>query len=301
MRELPGLARLGVTVLEVMPVAEFPGTFGWGYDGVNLFAPTRLYGSPADFRRFVDTAHRLGLDVVFNHFGPDSNSLAAFAPDYFTDRYENEWGKGINFDGDNAGPVREFFLTNAAFWVEEFHLDGLRLDATQSIFDASGEHILADLAQRVRAAARGKATLIVAENESQETRLVRLVEQVCSGCVARTRRSGLRAGAWSMVLFSAKMPLCFASSVEDPERTGWSWSIWAGTSTSAQTRNRFWHRRKGSITGKPSGPVRTRAITAQALRRWTPSLDGTSPVRQRSYFARQDPPTLKRGVQGEGG
>src|SRR5436305_1505703 len=118
-RELPGLARLGVTVREVMPVADFPGRFGWGYDGVNLFAPTRLYGPPDDFRRFVDAAHAAGLgvilDVVYNHLGPDGNYLGAFSKSYFTDRYKNEWGEAINFDGPDAGPVREFFLTNAAY------------------------------------------------------------------------------------------------------------------------------------------------------------------------------------------
>jgi maltooligosyltrehalose trehalohydrolase len=180
-RELPELAALGVTVLEVMPVAEFPGRFGWGYDGVDLFAPTRLYGTPDDFRRFVDRAHAAGLgvilDVVYNHFGPDGNYLKQYAADYFTDRYENEWGEAINFDGPNAGPVREFFAANAAYWVDEFHLDGLRLDATQQIFDSSPDNILAVLARRVRAAARGRATLLVAENEPQETRLVRPPEQ----------------------------------------------------------------------------------------------------------------------------
>ncbi len=176
-RELPELAALGVTVLEVMPVADFTGRFGWGYDGVNLFAPTRLYGRPDDFRRFVDRAHAAGLgvilDVVYNHFGPDGNYIGQFAKDYFTDKYKNEWGEAINFDGPNAEPVREYFVANAGYWVDEFHIDGLRLDATQQIFDASPDHILAAVGRRVREAARGRATLIVAENEPQEARLVR--------------------------------------------------------------------------------------------------------------------------------
>ncbi len=180
-RELPALAELGVTVVELMPVAEFPGRFGWGYDGVDLFAPTRLYGQPDDLRRFIDRAHAAGvgviLDVVYNHFGPDGNYLKAFAEDYFTDRYKNEWGEAINFDGENVVPVREYFLANAGYWVEEFHFDGLRLDATQQIFDRSREHILAAISQRVRAAARGRGTLLVAENEPQEVKLVRPVEQ----------------------------------------------------------------------------------------------------------------------------
>lgn len=180
-RELPFLTEIGITLLELMPVADFTGNFGWGYDGVNEFAPTRLYGSPDDFRRFVDRAHALGmgviLDVVYNHLGPDGNHLKEFAEEYFTDRYANEWGDAINFDGPGAGPVREFFLTNAAYWIEEYHLDGLRLDATQQIFDAGEPHILAAISERIRSAAGGRSTYIVAENEPQETRLVRPISQ----------------------------------------------------------------------------------------------------------------------------
>src|SRR5262249_24124402 len=140
-RELPALKDVGVTVLEVMPVAEFPGRFGWSYDGVDWFAPTRLYGTPAAFRAFVDRAYALGLgvilDVVYNPLGPDGNFLGQFSPDYFTARYTTDWGAAINYDGDNAGPVRDFVTANAAYWIDEFHLDGLRLDATQNIYDAS--------------------------------------------------------------------------------------------------------------------------------------------------------------------
>jgi maltooligosyltrehalose trehalohydrolase len=159
-----------------MPVADFPGRFGWGYDGVNFFAPTRLYGKPDDFRRFVDQAHAVGLgvilDVVYNHFGPDGNYLKELSEHYFTDRYANEWGDAINFDGEHAGPVRDFVLSNAELWIAEYHLDGLRLDATQQIFDASPEHILAALARRVRSVAPQRATLLVAENEPQDVRIV---------------------------------------------------------------------------------------------------------------------------------
>ncbi len=155
-RELPALAELGITCLEIMPVAEFPGRFGWGYDGVNLFAPTRLYGRPDDFRRFVDRAHALGiaviLDVVYNHFGPDGNYLKLFSAAYFTDRYDNEWGEAINFDGPDSGPAREFFVANAGYWIDEYHLDGLRLDATQAIFDRSEDHIIAAVVRQVRSA-----------------------------------------------------------------------------------------------------------------------------------------------------
>ena len=179
-RELAELADCGITLLEVMPVGDFPGRFGWGYDGVGMFAPVHLYGEPDDFRRFVDEAHRLGLgvilDVVYNHFGPDGNHLNEFSPDYFSDKYEGEWGKPINFDGEKAGPVREFFLTNAAYWIDEFHLDGLRLDATQAIFDASPEHIVMAIGKCVRASARGRKTILVAENEPQHTKLVHPIE-----------------------------------------------------------------------------------------------------------------------------
>ena len=175
--ELRELARAGITLVEVMPVAEFEGRFGWGYDGVDLFAPSHLYGAPDDFRQFVDTAHCCGvgviLDVVYNHFGPVGNYLRAFSTSYFTDRYENEWGEAINFDGPDAQPVRDFFTANAAYWIEEFHLDGLRLDATQQVFDASATHILAEIGVRAREAAGERSIVIVAENEPQDTRLVR--------------------------------------------------------------------------------------------------------------------------------
>ncbi len=180
-RELRELADIGITVVEIMPVAEFPGRFGWGYDGVALFAPTRLYGEPDEFRRFVDEAHGLGmgvlLDVVYNHLGPDGNYLRQFAEDYFTDRYSTDWGKPLNYDGPNSGPVREFFTSNAGYWIDEYHLDGLRLDATQNIYDASSDHILTAVSRAVRVAARGRSTILVAENEPQHVQLVRPLEQ----------------------------------------------------------------------------------------------------------------------------
>lgn len=180
-RRLDHLADLGVTLLELLPVADFAGRFGWGYDGVCLFAPTRLYGSPDDFRRFVDRAHTLGLgvllDVVYNHLGPAGNYLPEFSETYFSTRYRNEWGDAINFDGPGCEGVREFMAMNAAYWIDEFHLDGLRLDATQQIYDSSDENIQKVIVRRVREAARGRATFIVAENEPQQTRLVRPVEQ----------------------------------------------------------------------------------------------------------------------------
>lgn len=179
--QLPELAKLGITLIEVMPVADFPGRFGWGYDGVDLFAPTRLYGQPDDFRAFVDRAHALGmgviLDVVYNHIGPDGNYLKEFSPWYFTQRYKNEWGEALNFDDENSTPVREFFISNAGYWIDEFHLDGLRLDATQQIYDSSQEHLLTAVGRKVREAAKGRGTYVVAENETQTCKLVRSVEQ----------------------------------------------------------------------------------------------------------------------------
>jgi maltooligosyltrehalose trehalohydrolase len=173
---LEALAELGVTVIEVMPVADFAGDFGWGYDGVNLFAPTRLYGSPEDMRAFIDAAHGLDigviLDVVYNHFGPDGNYLRNFSDHYFSTRYSTDWGEAINFDDEGSPAVRAFFLANVRHWIAEYRLDGLRLDATQDIFDASPRHILAEIATAVREAAAGRSTLIVAENEPQQTRLV---------------------------------------------------------------------------------------------------------------------------------
>ncbi|MFN7927968.1 MAG: malto-oligosyltrehalose trehalohydrolase [Blastocatellia bacterium] len=179
--QLPQLASLGITVIEMMPVADFPGRFGWGYDGVNLFAPTRLYGTPDDLRRFIDRAHSFGigviLDVVYNHLGPDGNYLKEFAPEYFSSKHKTEWGEAINYDDVGNAAVREFFLSNAAYWINEFHFDGLRLDATQSIFDDSDEHIMTAIGRTVREVARGRETIIVAENEPQHVRLVRATEQ----------------------------------------------------------------------------------------------------------------------------
>jgi maltooligosyltrehalose trehalohydrolase len=172
---------MGVTCIEMMPVNDFPGRFGWGYDGVNLFAPTRLYGEPDDLKRFIDAAHAIGigviLDVVYNHLGPDGNYLACFAPDYFTKKYKNEWGEAINFDGPASQEVRAFFIANAAYWVGEYHFDGLRLDATQSIFDDSEEHVIAAMARAARAAAGRRSIILVGENEPQHTALVRSPEE----------------------------------------------------------------------------------------------------------------------------
>lgn len=176
-KQLEELARIGITTIEMMPIADFPGNFGWGYDGVNLFAPTRLYGTPDDLRAFIDHAHSVNLsvilDVVYNHFGPDGNYLRSFSDDYFTSKHENDWGEAINFDGPNSEPVREFFITNGRYWTEEFHFDGFRFDATQDVRDDSKEYIVGVIGRAARAAAGTRSLILVAENEPQETKLVR--------------------------------------------------------------------------------------------------------------------------------
>ncbi|TSK06250.1 MAG: malto-oligosyltrehalose trehalohydrolase [Geobacter sp.] len=178
--QLPALRDLGITLVEVMPVADFPGRFGWGYDGVNHFAPTRLYGTPDDMRRFVDRAHSLGLgvllDVVYNHFGPEGNYLAQFSDHYYGEN-ESDWGKMINFDGKHCESVREFFIANACYWIDEFHIDGLRFDATHAIVDGSQVHILGDITTRARMAANGRKLFLIAENESQDARCMRPREE----------------------------------------------------------------------------------------------------------------------------
>jgi maltooligosyltrehalose trehalohydrolase len=176
-QQVQELHDLGVTVIELMPVAEFDGEFGWGYDGVDLYAPFHRYGTPDDLRAFVDQAHQAGvgviLDVVYNHLGPSGNYLRAFSTSYFSETYDNEWGDALNFDGAGSGPVREFFVANAGYWIDEFHMDGLRLDATQQIYDASQRHLVSEVGAEVRAKSHGRGTIVVAENEPQVTDLVR--------------------------------------------------------------------------------------------------------------------------------
>lgn len=180
MRELPYLRDVGVTCLEVMPVAEFPGEFGWGYDGVDLFAPYHPYGTPADMRAFINRAHELGigmiLDLVYNHFGPDGNYVMQYSDRYFNKEHHTDWGDALNFDGENCGPVREFFVENALYWLREFHLDGFRFDATQSIVDSSPRHLLAEITERTRKLAGEKQLYIINENEPQDTKLVRPID-----------------------------------------------------------------------------------------------------------------------------
>ena len=142
---LDHLVRLGVTHVELLPVAQFPGDRGWGYDGVDLFAPHESYGGPGGLKRFVDACHGRGLgvimDVVYNHLGPAGNYLGSYGP-YFTDRYATPWGQAVNFDGPGSVEVRRFFVDNALMWLRDYHCDGLRLDAIHAILDASAIHVL---------------------------------------------------------------------------------------------------------------------------------------------------------------
>ncbi|NJM06543.1 malto-oligosyltrehalose trehalohydrolase [Candidatus Gracilibacteria bacterium] len=176
--QLDAIRDLGATAIELMPLADFPGTRNWGYDGVALYAPARCYGTPDDLRRLVDAAHARGLavllDVVYNHLGPDGNYLREFSRDYFTERHHTPWGAALNIDGPNSRPVRDFFINNALYWAHEFHIDGLRLDATHAIIDDSPRHLLAEMAATVRASLPPERNfLCIAENEHNDPAIVR--------------------------------------------------------------------------------------------------------------------------------
>ena len=172
--KLDHLVAAGITAIEIMPIGDFPGNRNWGYDGVLPYAPDSSYGRPEDLKALVAAAHTRGLmvllDVVYNHFGPDGNYLSVYAPPFFTDRHKTPWGAAINFDGPQSRPVRDFVIHNALYWIEEFHVDGLRLDAVHAIPDDSPKHILQELAQRVREAAGDRQVHLVLENEKNEAR-----------------------------------------------------------------------------------------------------------------------------------
>jgi maltooligosyltrehalose trehalohydrolase len=174
MGKLETLRDLGITAIELMPIAEFPGERNWGYDGVLPYAPDAAYGSPDDLKRLIDRAHELGLmvflDVVYNHFGPSGNYLHAYAKEFFTDRHPTPWGAGINVDGNGSRHIRDFFIHNALYWLEEYHFDGLRFDAVHAIIDDSKPHFLEELAKRVRAAFPGRHIHLVLENEANQAR-----------------------------------------------------------------------------------------------------------------------------------
>ncbi len=175
--KLDELVDLGVTGIELMPVADFPGKRNWGYDGVQLFAPDSSYGRPEDLKALVDAAHGRGLmvflDVVYNHFGPEGNYWPICAP-IFTERHHTPWGAAVNFDGEGSTAVRELLVENALFWIDEYHVDGLRLDAVHAILDDSPTHILDEIALRVHAAAGDRHVHLILENEeNRASRLVR--------------------------------------------------------------------------------------------------------------------------------
>ena len=179
---LAALRELGVTAIELMPVAQFPGARNWGYDGVQLYAPQNSYGGPEALKRLVNAAHAEGLavvlDVVYNHVGPEGNYLAEFAP-YFTDVYRTPWGSAVNYDGPDSDEVRRFIIQNACYWVTEFHMDALRLDAIHGIFDFQARHVLAELTASIhsRAAELGRRVMVIAESDLNDPRLLRPVER----------------------------------------------------------------------------------------------------------------------------
>ena len=175
---LDHIVALGVTHVELMPVAEFAGTRGWGYDGVDLFAPHHAYGGPEGLKRLVDACHGRGLgvllDVVYNHLGPAGNYLGRFGP-YFADRHATPWGEAVNLDGRGSDEVRRFVLDNGRAWLEDYHVDGLRLDAVHAIFDRSALHVLEELAGEVRAleARQGRRLVLIAESDLNDPRIAR--------------------------------------------------------------------------------------------------------------------------------
>lgn len=177
---LADLKALGVTAIEIMPVAEFPGSRGWGYDGVDLYAPYSGYGGPEGMRRLVDAAHGVGLgvilDVVYNHFGPDGNYLRVYAADYFTGRHHTPWGDAVNYDGPNSEQVRHFVLQNVRHWLHEYHLDGFRLDATHAIVDTSARHLLAEIADIVHTLP-GRRAVAFAEDHRNLVEEIRPAQQ----------------------------------------------------------------------------------------------------------------------------
>ena len=174
---LDALADLGVTAVELMPVAAFPGERNWGYDGVLPFAPAACYGTPDDLKRLVDAAHARGLmmllDVVYNHFGPEGNYLHLYAPQFFNPAHHTPWGPAIDFDGDAGPTVRDFFFHNALYWLEEFHFDGLRLDAVHAIVDDSQPDFVTELLSRVRGHLSGRRVHLVLENDRNAARYLR--------------------------------------------------------------------------------------------------------------------------------
>lgn len=185
--KLDYLAQLGITAIELMPLSDFPGKRNWGYDGVFPFAPDSVYGRPEDLKNLIQSAHDRGvmvfLDVVYNHFGPEGNYLNVYAPQFFTDRHCTPWGNAINFDGPQSGVVRDFFIQNALYWLNEYHFDGLRFDAVHAIIDDSPRHFLNELAETVRASIAPQRHIhLILENDSNASRYLRRTEPSNGHC-----------------------------------------------------------------------------------------------------------------------
>jgi maltooligosyltrehalose trehalohydrolase len=253
---LDDLVDLGITAIELMPVAGFPGRWNWGYDGVSLRAPAAVYGGPLGLMRLVDAAHARGLavilDVVYNHLGPDGNYLRCFSERYFTSRRTTPWGEAIDVDGPGAEPVRELLLGSAAMWIERYHVDGLRLDATHAIEDTRPVHLLRELGERVRAAGGARRTVLIAEDERNEAAVVSPAEA-----------GGLGLDAVWADDFHYQLSLAFAG---DLGAFGADFS--ASTAEIAATLQRGWHYegqvspRLGRIRGtKVDGVAAPRLVT----------------------------------------
>src|SRR5215469_3087836 len=182
-RRLDHLKNLGITAVELMCICAFAGQRSWGYDGVQLYAPNSTYGRPDDMKAFIDAAHARGimvfLDVVYNHFGPEGNYIPGYFPQIFSETHETAWGAGLNFDGPYSREVREFIVQNAIYWTREFHVDGLRLDASHAIIDTSPQHILSEIAERVEEAAGERFIHLILENEQ---RIEWLLKRDANGC-----------------------------------------------------------------------------------------------------------------------
>ncbi len=286
---LPYLAGLGITIIELMPIAEFGGDFGWGYDGVDLFAPYHHYGRPDELRAFVDQAHRLGigvvLDVVYNHIGPDGNFLGRFSDGYVGGR-RSEWGDAPNYDGEQCAAVRALVESNAEYWIAEYHFDGLRLDATQQIFDDSPEHIVRAIVRRAHAGASGRRLLICAENEPQQVAMLAPQSDGGGGCdalwnddfhhSARVAATGRREAYYSDFLGSPQELLSALKFgfLFQGQRCGWQEQP-RGSATVGLSPRRFVHflenhdQVANSLHGRHlhqlTSPARLRALTALLL------------------------------------
>ena len=209
--KLAHLARLGVMAIEIMPVSDFSGRWNWGYDGAFPYAPDASYGRPEDFKSFVEAAHGNGiavlLDVVYSHFGPEGNFLPLYAADFFTSRHKTPWGDAIRFDGANSRPVRDFFIENAEYWIEEFHLDGLRFDAVHAIKDDTRPDLLDELAARLRARSRGPSTCC-----SRTRATIRAAWRAEAARPSSTPRNGMT----TFITFSMSRPRMKAAAITPP-------------------------------------------------------------------------------------